>query len=77
MGSNTIGGMSSAASAAATNFSAPKETQSAGRTSSMKINYGDAAKAERLMASLEKIQQMQIQAQTLVNARNPGFAGID
>lgn len=77
MGSNTIGGMSSAASAAATSFSAPKETQGAVHTSSMKINYGDAAKAERLMASLGKIQQMQTQAQTLVNTRNPAFAGTD
>jgi hypothetical protein len=73
MGSNTIGGMSSAA----TSFSAPKETQSTASAGSLKINYGDASKAERLMASLGKIQKMQIQAQTLVNARNPGFQGID
>lgn len=77
MGSNKIAGMASAASAAAASFSAPKETQGAAQTSSMKINYGDAAKAERLMASLRKIQQMQTQAQTLVSARNPDFAGID
>jgi hypothetical protein len=77
MGSSTIGGMGSAASAAATSFSAAKETQSTASAGSLKINYGDAAKAERLMASLGKIQQMQTQAQTLVNARNPGFAGID
>ena len=77
MGSSTIGGMGNAASAAATSFSAPKEAQAAVSMSSLKINYGDASKAERLMASLGKIQQMQTQAQTLVNARNPGFAGID
>lgn len=77
MGSNMIGGTSSSASAAVTDFSALKETQTAASTSSLKINYGDAAKAERLMASLGKIQEMQTQAQTLVNARNPGFAGID
>jgi len=77
MGSSTIGGMGSAASAAATSFSAPKETKAAASLSNLKINYGDAAKAERLMVSLTKVQQMQTQAQTLVTIRNPGFAGID
>lgn len=77
MGSSTIGGMGSAASAAATSFSAAKETPSTTSAGSLKINYGDASKAERLMASLGKIQQMQTQAQTLVSARHPGFAGLD
>lgn len=77
MGSGTIGGMGNAASAAATSFSAPQETQAATRMSSLKINYGDAAKAERLVVSLAKVQQMQTQAQSLVTARNPGFAGMD
>ncbi len=77
MGSSTIGGMGNAASAAATSFSAPKEAQAAVSMSSLKINYGDADKAERLVASLAKIQQMQTQAQSLVTSRNPGFAGID
>lgn len=77
MGSSTIGGMGSAASAAATSFSAPKETQAAATMSSLKINYGDAAKAERLMISLAKIQQMQTQAHSLVTSKNPGFASID
>jgi hypothetical protein len=45
--------------------------------SSLKINYGDAAKAERLVVSLAKIQQMQTHAQSLVTSRNPGFAGTD
>ena len=77
MGSSTIGGTGSAASAAATSFSAAKETQSTASAGSFKINYGDASKAERLMASLGKIQQMQTQAQTLVSARHPGLAGLD
>jgi hypothetical protein len=77
MGSSTIGGTGSAASAAATSFSAAKETQSTASAGSLKINYGDASKAERLMASLGKIQQMQTQAQTLVSARHPGLAGLD
>ncbi len=77
MGSGTIGGMGSAASAAATSFSEPKETQAASSMSSLKINYGDAAKAERLVVSLAKIQQMQTHAQSLVTSRNPGFAGTD
>ena len=77
MGSSTIGGTGSAASAVATSFSAAKETQSTASAGSLKINYGDASKAERLMASLGKIQQMQTQAQTLVSARHPGLAGLD
>lgn len=77
MGSSTIGGVGSAASAATTSFSVPKETQAATSMSSLKINYGDAAKAERLMVSLANIQQMQTQAQALVTSRNPGIASID
>ena len=77
MGPNMIGGMGSAASAGATSFAEPKETQSAAGTGSLKINYGDAAKAERLIGSLTKIQQLQTQAQALVTSRNPDYAGID
>ena len=76
MGPNMIGGRGSAASAAA-GFAEPKETQSAAGTGSLKINYGDAAKAERLTGSLTKIQQLQTQAQALVTSRNPDYAGID
>ena len=77
MGPNMISGTGSAASAAATSFAEPKETQSAAATGSLKINYGDAAKAERLTGSLTKIQQLQTQAQALVTSRNPNYAGID
>lgn len=76
MGSNTIGGMNSAASTVATSFSEAKENQAAVNTGNFKINYGDAAKAERLATSLTKIQQMQTQAQMLVNARNPDLTSI-
>ena len=55
MGPNMIGGMGSAASAAA-GFAEPQKTQSASGAVSLKINYGDAAKAERLTGSLTKIQ---------------------
>ena len=72
-----IGGMSSAASAAGTSFSETKETQSSAPTGSLKINYGDAAKAGRLTGSLTKIQQLQTQAQAFVISRNPDYAGID
>ena len=77
MGPNMIGGMSSAASAAATSFAEPKETQSATSTGSLKINYGDAIKGERLTASLTKIQHLQTQAQAMVTSRNPNYAGLD
>jgi hypothetical protein len=77
MGPNMIGGMSSAASTAATSFAEPKETQSAAGTGRLKINYGDAIKGERLTASLTKIQQLQTQAQAMVSSRNPNYAGID
>ncbi len=76
MGPNMIGGMGSAASAAA-GFAEPQKTQSASGAVSLKINYGDAAKAERLTGSLTKIQQLQTQAQALVTSRNPDYAGID
>lgn len=76
MGPNTIGGMSSAVSTAATSFAESKETQSAASTGSLKINYGDAAKAERLTASLIKIQQLQTQAQAIVTSRNPDYSSI-
>ena len=77
MGPNMISGMSSAASAAATSFTESKATQSAPSAGSLKINYGDATKAERLTASLTKIQQLQTQAQAMVTSRNPSYAGID
>ena len=77
MGPNMIGGTGSAVSAAATSLAEPKETQSAAATGSLKINYGDAAKSERLTGSLTKIQQLQTQAQALVTSRNPNYAGID
>ncbi len=76
MGPNMIGGMSSAASTAATSFAEAKQTQSAASASSLKINYGDAAKAERLTASLTKMQQLQTQAQAIVTSRNPDCSGI-
>ena len=77
MGPNMIGGMSSAASTAATSLAEPKETKSAASTGSLKINYGDATKAERLSVSLAKIQQLQTQAQAIVISRNPDYSGID
>ena len=77
MGPNMIGGMSSAASIAATSFAEPKETKSAASTGSLKINYGDATKAERLSVSLAKIQQLQTQAQSIVTSRNPDYSGIE
>lgn len=77
MGPNMIGGMSSAASIAATSFAETKETKSAASTGSLKINYGDATKAERLSVSLAKIQQLQTQAQAIVTSRNPSYAGTD
>ena len=76
MGPNMIGGMSSAASIAATSFAEAKQTQSAASAGSLKINYGDAAKAERLTASLTKMQQLQTQAQAIVTSRNPDYSGI-
>lgn len=76
MGPNMIGGMSNAASIAATSFAESKATQSAVGTGSLKINYGDATKAERLTASLTKVQQLQTQAQTTVISRNPDYSGI-
>ncbi|MEO0315396.1 MAG: hypothetical protein RI928_1852 [Pseudomonadota bacterium] len=72
-----ISGMGNAASAAATSFSESKETQSAAGTGSLKINYGDASKAERLVGSLTKIQQLQTQAQVFVTSRYPDYVGID
>ncbi len=77
MGPNMIGGLSSAASIAATSLAQPKETKSAASTGSLKINYGDATKAERLSVSLAKIQQLQTQAQAIVTSRNPNYSGID
>ena len=77
IGPNMIGGMSSAASTAATSLAEPKETKSAASTGSLKINYGDASKAERLSVSLAKIQQLQTQAQAIVTSRNPDYSGID
>ena len=77
MGPNTIHSMSSAVSTAATGFTESKETQSAALASILKINYGDATKAERLTTSLTKIQQLQTQAQAIVTSRNPDYAGID
>lgn len=77
MGPNMISGMSNAASAAATSFTESKATQAATSAGSLKINYGDAAKAERLTASLTKIQQLQTQAQATVTSRNPAYSGID
>lgn len=76
MGPNMIGGMSSPAFTTATSFAEPKETQSAASAGSLKINYGDATKAERLTASLAKIQQLQTQAQAMVSSRNPDYSGI-
>ena len=76
MGPNMIGGMSSPAPTTATSFAEPKETQSATSAGSLKINYGDATKAERLTASLAKIQQLQTQAQAIVTSRNPDYSGI-
>jgi hypothetical protein len=76
MGPNMIGSMSSPASTTATSFAEPKEIQSAASGGSLKINYGDATKAERLTASLTKIQQLQTQAQAMVTSRNPDYAGI-
>jgi len=76
MGPNMIGGMSSAASIAATSFAEAKQTQSAASAGSLKINYGDATKAERLTASLTKMQQLQTQAQAIVTSRNPDYSGI-
>jgi hypothetical protein len=72
-----IGGLGSAASMAATSLAEPKETKSAASTGSLKINYGDASKAERLSVSLAKTQQLQIQAQAIVTSRNPDYSGID
>lgn len=77
MGPNMIGGMSSAASTAVTSFAESKETKSAASTGSLKINYGDATKAERLSVSLVKIQQLQTQAQSIVTSRNPDYSGIE
>jgi hypothetical protein len=77
MGPNMIGGLGSAASMAATSLAQPKETKSAASTGSLKINYGDATKAERLSVSLAKIQQLQTQAQAIVTSRNPDYSGID
>jgi hypothetical protein len=77
MGPNMIGGLGSAASMAATSLAEPKETKSAASTGSLKINYGDASKAERLSVSLAKMQQLQTQAQAIVTSRNPDYSGID
>jgi hypothetical protein len=77
MGPNMIGGLGSAATMAATSLAQPKETKSAASTGSLKINYGDATKAERLSVSLAKIQQLQTQAQAIVISRNPDYSGID
>jgi hypothetical protein len=77
MGPNMIGGLGSAASMAATSLAEPKETKSAASTGSLKINYGDTSKAERLSVSLAKIQQLQTQAQAIVTSRNPDYSGID
>lgn len=77
MGPNMIGGLGSAASMAATSLAEPKETKSAVSAGSLKINYGDASKAERLSVSLAKTQQLQTQAQAIVTSRNPDYSGID
>jgi hypothetical protein len=77
MGPNMIGGLGSAATMAATSLAEPKETKSTASTGSLKINYGDASKAERLSVSLAKIQQLQTQAQAIVTSRNPDYSGID
>lgn len=76
MGPNMIGGMSGAVSTAVTGFAEAKQTQSAASAGSLKINYGDATKAERLTASLTKMQQLQTQAQAMVSSRNPDYSGI-
>jgi hypothetical protein len=77
MGPNIIGGMKGGVATADIDFAETRQAEAASVTGSIKINYGDAGKADRLMASLTKVQQMQVQAQTLIASRNPGFAGID
>lgn len=77
MGSNMIGGMKGGVATADIDFTETRHAEAASVTGGVKINYGDAGKADRLMASLTKVQQMQVQAQTLIASRNPGFAGID
>lgn len=77
MGSNISGGMTGGVATVDIDFTENHHAEAASVTGSVKINYGDAGKADRLVASLTKIQQMQVQAQTLIAFRNPGFAGID
>lgn len=77
MGPNTIGGMRGDVASADIDFAETRPAEAASGAGSVKINYGDAGKADRLMASLTKVQQMQAQAQTLIASRNPGYAGID
>lgn len=77
MGSNTIGSPGNTGLTATTSFAETKNTEATAVTDNLKINYGDAAKADRLMLSLAKVRQMQTQAQGLVSTRNPDFAGGD
>lgn len=75
MGPNTIGSTSNAVSGTAVSFTETQNAQAATNAATLKVNYGDAAKADRLAVSLMKTRQMQIQAQAHVAAKNPDFAG--
>ena len=76
MGPNSINGLSNAAAMAAISQQSTETPESAKEmtSGSLKINYGDAAKGERLAMSLQRIKDMQLQVQSLVNGRNPNLA---
>jgi len=63
MGPVKTGGVQGAMSTAEMNLQATGKTLGARQIGSLKINYGDAAKAERLSMALNKIKNLQEQVQ--------------
>ena len=71
MGPNSINASRSAATMGPMPESSPATAQGAATASGLKINYGDAVKAERLQAGLRALQAAQARTEGFIRTINP------